>query len=231
MAQEANRSQGPMLCTMGCGFYGNPRTDGMCSVCYKEHLQRQNASDRQSPTAVSPGAGGTSVAMTGVEVAAQAVSPVLSPPTTPPRPEPAPAPTQDSSLPELSSPSSTASPITSQPSPMTSRLVAMSLDPNTEEADVAATIERTALPEDKDAAQPGTSDPEVPKQQEKKKHRCFACRKKVGLTGFECRCGHLFCGMHRYSDKHGCPFDYRQEATERLRRENPVVVSQKIHKI
>ena len=33
----------------------------------------------------------------------------------------------------------------------------------------------------------------------KKKNRCEECRKKVGLTGFPCRCGGLFCGMHRDS--------------------------------
>merc|ERR1719232_1258151 len=32
-------------------------------------------------------------------------------------------------------------------------------------------------------------------------------KKKVGLTGFTCRCGGLFCSIHRYSDKHECKFD------------------------
>eukprot|EP00062_Callorhinchus_milii_P002407 gi/632938552/ref/XP_007905423.1/ PREDICTED: AN1-type zinc finger protein 6 isoform X1 [Callorhinchus milii] len=51
MAQETNQTQVPMLCTTGCGFYGNPRTNGMCSVCYKDFLQRQNSNGRISPPA------------------------------------------------------------------------------------------------------------------------------------------------------------------------------------
>lgn len=61
--------------------------------------------------------------------------------------------------------------------------------------------------------------------------RCTTCRKRVGLTGFNCRCGHLYCAMHRYSDKHDCPFDYRSAARNAITKENPVVKAEKLDKI
>ncbi|MEE6503483.1 hypothetical protein FKM82_004834 [Ascaphus truei] len=65
----------------------------------------------------------------------------------------------------------------------------------------------------------------------KKKNRCFMCRKKIGLSGFECRCGNVFCGTHRYSDIHSCSYDYKADAAEKIRKENPVVVGEKVQKI
>lgn len=38
---------------------------------------------------------------------------------------------------------------------------------------------------------------------------CVLCKKKVGLTGFTCRCGGYFCGLHRYPEEHQCNFDFR----------------------
>ncbi|XP_053681548.1 uncharacterized protein LOC128732328 [Sabethes cyaneus] len=64
-----------------------------------------------------------------------------------------------------------------------------------------------------------------------KKLRCLTCRKKVGLVGCVCRCGGLFCGLHRYTDKHDCSFDYRSLAAAEIKRNNPVVTGEKIRKI
>ncbi|GAV68981.1 zf-AN1 domain-containing protein/zf-A20 domain-containing protein [Cephalotus follicularis] len=61
--------------------------------------------------------------------------------------------------------------------------------------------------------------------------RCSFCGKRVGLTGFKCRCEQTFCSQHRYSDKHNCVFDYKTAGQDAIAKENPVVKADKIDKI
>ncbi|KAM7266550.1 hypothetical protein ACFE04_004447 [Oxalis oulophora] len=61
--------------------------------------------------------------------------------------------------------------------------------------------------------------------------RCGTCKKRVGLMGFSCRCGNIFCGIHRYSDHHSCPFDYQSAGREAIAKDNPVVKADKVEKI
>ncbi|KAJ4978376.1 hypothetical protein NE237_009156 [Protea cynaroides] len=62
-------------------------------------------------------------------------------------------------------------------------------------------------------------------------NRCMCCRKRVGLTGFKCRCGRTFCAVHRHSEKHECSFDYRSTGRDAIAKANPVVKAEKIEKI
>ncbi|KAG2710423.1 hypothetical protein I3760_04G025900, partial [Carya illinoinensis] len=39
--------------------------------------------------------------------------------------------------------------------------------------------------------------------------RCKSFNKKVGLTGFLCRWGNVFCGMHRHPEVHACSVDLK----------------------
>ncbi|GMY17981.1 zinc finger A20 and AN1 domain-containing stress-associated protein 5-like [Fagus crenata] len=60
------------------------------------------------------------------------------------------------------------------------------------------------------------------------KNRCKSCNKKVGLTGFECRCGNVFCGMHRYPEEHACTVDFKAIGRVILAKENPVCKGDKL---
>ncbi|XP_010257702.1 PREDICTED: zinc finger A20 and AN1 domain-containing stress-associated protein 6-like [Nelumbo nucifera] len=82
--------------------------------------------------------------------------------------------------------------------------------------------------EEKLTLQEGSSTYETNKQPP---NRCLACQKRVGLTGFKCRCGGIFCGVHRYSEKHGCSYDYRSAGRDAIAKANPVVKAEKIEKI
>ncbi|KAJ8903145.1 hypothetical protein NDN08_004257 [Rhodosorus marinus] len=99
--------------------------------------------------------------------------------------------------------------------------------------DVAQEVIDERTIEEKDSVEKMEEVVEEPptKRVQKNTSRCFACRRKVGLLGFKCQCSYVFCGEHRYSDKHDCDFDWKARAQERLIRANPVVKADKVQKI
>jgi len=107
-----------------------------------------------------------------------------------------------------------------------------------------AEVKAEAIAEDHDQPSSSTTDgasgtaapvtiekEEEPKETKKKKTRCFSCKKKLGLTGFSCRCGGQFCAVHRYSDKHECNFDYKAMGEKEISEANPLIVAAKVAKI
>ncbi|XP_058759143.1 zinc finger A20 and AN1 domain-containing stress-associated protein 5-like [Vicia villosa] len=92
---------------------------------------------------------------------------------------------------------------------------------------------KRSLPEESSTVVTDRSSLDKPMVSEAKRvvSRCSGCRRKVGLTGFRCRCGDLFCSEHRYSDRHDCSYDYKSAGREAIARENPVIRAAKIVKV
>ncbi|KAL1830876.1 hypothetical protein ACET3Z_000527 [Daucus carota] len=65
----------------------------------------------------------------------------------------------------------------------------------------------------------------------KSANKCKSCRKKVGVLGFKCKCGDVYCGVHRYPEKHECEFDFKTVGKEAIKVANPVVKADKIQRL
>ena len=72
--------------------------------------------------------------------------------------------------------------------------------------------------------------PNVNETKKKKKKRCFfeGCNKKLDLTATQCKCCGFYCPAHRLPEDHQCTYDFVKLGKERLAKNNPLIVNNKI---
>lgn len=82
------------------------------------------------------------------------------------------------------------------------------------------------------SASAADSDPQpTTKKVQKNRKKCWVCRKKVNLLGFDCRCGYVFCAEHRHPDQHECDFDHAQVDIADLEQKNQKVAKDSLERV
>lgn len=171
----------------GCGFFGSPQLNFYCSVCFKkthgeeEFKRRTTAMDKKEHGSAA-GAGGS----------AQKAEPATTQPST----------AAESKVEGGARGAEQSEAAEKQPA-------------RSDESSAPATagVEQSAQAAGQASKQGGAGgaaeEGAEPASKKMAPSRCISCKKKVGLLGFNCRCGGTFCEKHRYSDKHECTFDYK----------------------
>lgn len=110
--------------------------------------------------------------------------------------------------------------------------VAISIATSAQYSGTEALMDDTSVPANPSSAAVGEDDgvAEAPQRVQKHTNRCFSCSKKVGLTGFKCRCGYVFCGPHRLAEAHACDYDYRATGRAHLAKANPLIQADRVQR-
>eukprot|EP00183_Erythrolobus_madagascarensis_P000374 CAMPEP_0185847858 /NCGR_PEP_ID=MMETSP1354-20130828/2957_1 /TAXON_ID=708628 /ORGANISM="Erythrolobus madagascarensis, Strain CCMP3276" /LENGTH=233 /DNA_ID=CAMNT_0028548191 /DNA_START=118 /DNA_END=819 /DNA_ORIENTATION=- len=222
------RATEAILCRQGCGFYGSPTTLNMCSRCFAKQ-QKTPSPEETAAAAVAAAATVSENAaraeqsenddITGVRNSGSSVADVEQITETLRRADGGVSLDRDGGEEEKQ-------PAHEDPNEAVACVGEMKMSLVATKQQKSSSSTRAVRP-----SADGDGEQGPRRKVQKNKGRCFECRKKVGLTGFTCRCGYVFCGEHRYADQHACTFDYKSQAKELLTKANPVVVASKVDKI
>ncbi|XP_020344951.1 AN1-type zinc finger protein 3 isoform X2 [Oncorhynchus kisutch] len=200
----SERSKPPPRCS--CGFWGSSKTMNLCSKCFTDIEKKQpgedcapepapSSSNSQSVIFYSESSSSSSQSLSSAPVSSE---------------DPLPGDTEATPLPEQDEVSSTD----------TAHGILVST-PTKRPCNSASESESDASPEKSARVGPGSKESSStnggPKQ--KRSRRCHRCHTKLELVQQElgsCRCGYVFCMLHRLPEQHDCLFDHlgrgREEA-------------------
>lgn len=63
------------------------------------------------------------------------------------------------------------------------------------------------------------------------KNKCYHCKKKTGMYGFQCKCGFNYCKLHRIPEDHECTYDFATLGRQQLEKNNPLLIGKKLDQL
>uniref|UniRef100_A0A8C1AMG5 Zinc finger, AN1-type domain 3 n=1 Tax=Cyprinus carpio carpio TaxID=630221 RepID=A0A8C1AMG5_CYPCA len=188
-----------------CGFWGSSKTMNLCSKCFADIQKKQP--DEDCTPEPAPSSSNSQSAVFCNETSSSSSQTLSSKPASSEEPS-----TEATTLPAQDEVSSTD----------TARGTLST--PTKRPCDSASGSESESSPEKRvrvGEASCSEDSPRVPKQ--KNRRRCHRCQTKLELVQQElgsCRCGYVFCMLHRLPEQHDCMFDHlgrgREEAVLKM---------------
>ncbi|KAM9356267.1 AN1-type zinc finger protein 3 homolog [Pholidichthys leucotaenia] len=210
MGDTSERSKSTLPPRCPCGFWGSSKTMNLCSKCFADVQKKQPGEDCTPKPIQSTGSSQSPVFSSEMSSSSSRSSSLLAPSGSEQQS------TEESSCAFSSTREGVSSTETAQGTLCTPTKRPRESASSTENE---ATPEKRARTEEKEGS--GEETHGTPKQ--KNRRRCYRCNSKLELVQQElgsCRCGYVFCMLHRLPEQHDCLFDHlgrgREEAVLKM---------------
>lgn len=203
----SERSKAPSLpprCP--CGFWGSSKTMNLCSKCFAD-FQKKQPDDDSTPSTSNSQSDLFSEETTSDSNDTSITAPALSPSQQP-----------------LPTELNVTAPSTEECGPCTDTAHVSLITPTKRSCGTDSQSESEASPAKRPRPLENAERPEeASRSKQKSRRRCFQCQTKLELVQQElgsCRCGYVFCMLHRLPEQHDCTFDHmgrgREEAIMKM---------------